>query len=574
MKPPSHSKVGVVGASIGGLAAANVFFKLGYTVTVYERSKHTFQDRGSSLGFVDVQLWQRLTGRPMMRRGRPASRRQGAFFYGDLWQFLYEGLPDGAVKLGHAVHSLGQDVSRPSIEGEEYDLLVVADGGWSGLRQCVTGGQPEYAGYVIFRGNIPWAEVPWFGAFGNHSSGLYDTLVFNQARSGEQSDRVSCGVFVPTPEAEVVRPGVGVSRHGVEGQKAASHRSWPAWFLPFYRQHFGRVEGGQLARLFEAVAANGTLKTHPQYEFGADRVTRGRVVVVGDAAHMASPRTGAGAHTAVLDAAGLRNAFSTAAPGDIDTALQLYGPTGLERARSLWMRSRRISRQMLPPGGVASVASPASLVHSPMDVNVHADTASVFGYGSLMDLKSAARSMPSATNLRYAVLSGYTRRFDVPSIGATRNDDAGTKETAMLSIHPSGDAADEVYGVVFDIPAAEVAGYFRREFPYRRAHVTVALAAERRVRVGCLAVVAHASDGDMYDYIAAEDGQAQADRVRSWYGGIQAWGCRDVLPRRDYLARCFHAAKCGGDACLANFLETSLADGRLLREYLAPNEDV
>ena len=162
MKAPSEQKVVVIGASIGGLASANVFFRLGYNVTVYERSEHAFRDRGSSLGFVDVPMWQRLTGRPMMRRGRPASRSQGAFFYGDLWQFLYESLPQGTVRHGNSIRSLGKDASRPRIEGQACDLVVVADGGWSGLRRCVTGGEPSYAGYVIYRGNIPCSEVPWY----------------------------------------------------------------------------------------------------------------------------------------------------------------------------------------------------------------------------------------------------------------------------------------------------------------------------------------------------------------------------------------------------------------------------
>lgn len=144
-----------------------------------------------------------------------------------------------------------------------------------------------------------------------------------------------------------------------------------------------------------------------------------------------------------------------------------------------------------------------------------------------------------------------------------------TTETAILSIHPSTAAAeDAVYGVVFEIPVAEVAGYFQREFPYRKVKVAVELAADRQVRVDCLTVAAHACDADMYTYIAAEDGRVQAERVRGWYGDIQAWGRRDVLPRRDYLARALRAARCGGDECLANFLETRLANGQPLKEYL------
>jgi hypothetical protein len=39
----------------------------------------------------------------MLRRGRQATRQQGVFYYSDLWKFLYSGLPEGAVRFGHAV---------------------------------------------------------------------------------------------------------------------------------------------------------------------------------------------------------------------------------------------------------------------------------------------------------------------------------------------------------------------------------------------------------------------------------------------------------------------------------------
>ena len=76
-------KVAIVGASLGGLAAATAFHKLGATVRVFEKFGSEFSKRGAGLGYVDVGLWERLRGQPMMRRGRKARREQVAFFYGD-----------------------------------------------------------------------------------------------------------------------------------------------------------------------------------------------------------------------------------------------------------------------------------------------------------------------------------------------------------------------------------------------------------------------------------------------------------------------------------------------------------
>jgi 2-polyprenyl-6-methoxyphenol hydroxylase-like FAD-dependent oxidoreductase len=138
-----------------------------------------------------------------------------------------------------------------------------------------------------------------------------------------------------------------------------------------YRRAFERHEAGELVRLFEAVATRGELTPHPQYEFGTPEVNADRVVLVGDAAHMASPRTAVGAHTAVLDAVAMREAFTPEAGAgvddgdggvdhiDIDRCLERYRLGGISRAQQLLARSQEVSQQFLPPGGVRHVVSPS-----------------------------------------------------------------------------------------------------------------------------------------------------------------------------------------------------------------------
>ena len=145
-------KVAVIGGSIGGLAAANALLRLGASVRVFERATGGFAGRGSSLGYVDNALWARVTGRRMMRRGVVASRQQGAYLYGDLWSFLAEGVPASSFAYGVAVTDLGEDLSRPTVNGEEFDLAIVADGGFSQLRaRHFTPALPEYAGWQAWR---------------------------------------------------------------------------------------------------------------------------------------------------------------------------------------------------------------------------------------------------------------------------------------------------------------------------------------------------------------------------------------------------------------------------------------
>ena len=353
-------RVAIVGASLGGLAAANVFQQLGAQVKVFEKYSRNFSERGGGLGFVDVDMWQELRGVPMIRRGRRASREQGAFFYGDLWKFLFAGLPEGMVSFGYEIGDLGEDAAQPTIQGEVFDLAILADGGWSKLRRrYVTSSQPEYAGYVCWRGQADAADVPGgFEEFGIHKNGTFDTIVLPCCKDNG-SDMLMGGVFIATPEDEVERPKEGASRHVGSEETREQGSPTPDWFLPFYKSKFGSHASGELARLFEVFATKGVIRAHPQYDYAADKVSSGRVVLVGDAAHMASPRTAAGAHTAVLDALALREAFSAAS--DTDAALRSYSHGALQRARALHMRSVSVRRQFLPLAGAAAVESPAKL---------------------------------------------------------------------------------------------------------------------------------------------------------------------------------------------------------------------
>lgn len=361
-------RVAVVGASLGGLSVANVFHRLGATVSVFESSPASFEQRGACLGFVDVDLWQHIRGTQMTRGGVQASRSQGAFFYGDLWQFLYSGLPEGSVTFNHTVHDLGEDAAHPTINGEVYDLAVIADGGWSQLRRYVAGDvEPEYAGFVVGRARVDAVDLPGFDSSGDHEpgfyhqkNGIYDTMILPMP-TDDGRKLYNGGIFIAMPEDEVRRPDRGASRHASNPVSEGT----PEWFLPFVRRTFGRHAGGEIVRFFEAADRRGKITLQPQYEFAAEKTVKGRIVMVGDAAHMAHPRTAAGAHTAVLDAHGLMEAFDAARLGDIDGALRAYDRDAVLRAKALYRRSRDLSRQFLPPGGKGNVKqSPASLVSS------------------------------------------------------------------------------------------------------------------------------------------------------------------------------------------------------------------
>ena len=103
------------------------------------------------------------------------------------------------------------------------------------------------------------------------------------------------GVAIGAPESEVTPPLPGASRHAEP--TAVTPAALPEWFMPFVRRSFANHANGQVVKWLELCLAKGKITPQPLFEYMADRVVRGRILLMGDAAHMASPRTAAGAHT-------------------------------------------------------------------------------------------------------------------------------------------------------------------------------------------------------------------------------------------------------------------------------------
>lgn len=366
-------KVAIVGGSLAGLGAANLFLRLGADVSVFEKSHTGFSKRGACLGFVDVDLLQKIRGATFVRNGKRASLAQGAFYYGDVWNFLFEGLPAGCVHFGRAVSTLGDDVQKPTVDGAAYDLVIVADGGWSSLRaQYIDRQQPVYSGHQIIWASVDAAELPsglrsFESEFGStetatYSNGCYDAVVL-EAPKCDGSSMYACGFFVATPENEIhaAAPARGDNRQ-VEATRAWSRP--PEWFLPFIRRMFGQYVDGEIVRFTEAAASHGKIAPSPVYEFAASTTVAGRVVAVGDAVHLATPWTAAGAHTALLDVVSLGDVLGGQGAADVGRALRAYDKGAVKRAKSLLLQSRACSKRLLPRAGKQAVPSPATLVHA------------------------------------------------------------------------------------------------------------------------------------------------------------------------------------------------------------------
>src|SRR5690242_2385133 len=144
----------VVGGSVAGLAAGIVLGRLGWRVTVVERSSGTLADRGAGLG-MDMRLVRAVLG-------LGATQRVAAIDdHATSWAQLHGALSDayaGELLRGAGVTAVREEggEAHVSLAGGRTlaaDVVIGADGYRSGVRAVVAGAgsQSAYAGYLLWR---------------------------------------------------------------------------------------------------------------------------------------------------------------------------------------------------------------------------------------------------------------------------------------------------------------------------------------------------------------------------------------------------------------------------------------
>ena len=197
---------------------------------------------------------------------------------------------------------------------------------------------PSMLDKVVFRTKVDREDFPDFSGEGGYMENRTFAMMLQVAQNDSRR-WIMGGIGVGVPEREVIRPAAGANR-----QDMTASQPIPDWFMPFMRRVFRPHPN--IVQWLEIAHVKGKITPQPLFEFKANRVTNGRLIMLGDAAHMASPRTAAGAHTGILDAAGLLVALSEN-PSNIEQAIADYAPDGRQRATDLYARSKEVSRPLV-----------------------------------------------------------------------------------------------------------------------------------------------------------------------------------------------------------------------------------
>lgn len=352
----SATRVAIVGGGIAGLAAALALSGRGFAITVFER-RTGFAETGAGIQLSPnaSRVLAALGLEPALRRvatetqavavrslasgreigevalGAAMRRRFGAPYWSvaraDLHTVLLDavrGRRDVALRFGRTFSSmdngaeavtLGIETASGARESVEADLAIGADGIGSRVRPAIGDPRPPaYSGYLAYRATLPAEALP--DADLARTSGLWlgrqAHVVHYPIASGRRVNVVA----------------IARGRDPVEG-----------WSAPVAAQTVRAAFGRACDPLRALVAAPSEWSAWSLDELPVRLMGRGRVALIGDAAHPVLPYLAQGGALAIEDAAVLAGSLGEAR--EIPGAVAAYARMRLPRVRRVQQAAHR-----------------------------------------------------------------------------------------------------------------------------------------------------------------------------------------------------------------------------------------
>ena len=369
----------IVGGSLVGLATAIRLAHEGLSVTVLERGPRF----GDNIGLgIDRRQLSRVIGvsafgdsehpaLPVIATGRESTSRKAV--HGWL-RTVALATPGVRLLANHTVISVRSEDHQATANTFEArfdaDLLVGADGRGSIVRRFVAPENPDalYAGYGLWRGMIVEKDLPASVAHANAGDGpslrLHPRYRLVSYHVPGQDGGIAPGARAVNwawydPDLTAIFEIAGCVRSGVVQRSLR-----PEEFSPILISRLDRLAGelwhGPIGGIIRLSLRGGRTVATPIAEYLPTRLTSGRLVLVGDAAHLAAPPTaGAGLVIGLEDVEALGDAVRSERNGGLH-ALGVYEAHRMGPARRLATASRRWSRSYLKRAR-ASVRSGAVL---------------------------------------------------------------------------------------------------------------------------------------------------------------------------------------------------------------------
>ncbi|QFU16866.1 FAD-dependent oxidoreductase [Microvirga thermotolerans] len=356
----SARSLAVVGAGIGGLTAALVLARQGHEVTLVER-RTGFAEVGAGLQLSPnaSRILLALGLGPALRRvatepervairsirsgreiggvalGAFMRERFGAPYWvvhrADLQTILLDAvrsLPNIRIAMGRTVESVADGPERASLamvsagaarETLDVEAVVGADGVWSKIRPFV-----GEAGTPSFRNAIAWRTT-------------VDRRAAPAALAGNET-----GLWLGTKGHVVHYPVAGGSRINIVAIEA-SRSPVEGWAAPGDREEILARYRSAAPALRALLGAATEWLRWSLFDLPVTRLAKGRIALLGDAAHPVLPFLAQGAALAIEDAAAI-GALLADPRADVAQSFRTYEEHRRDRARQVQDHARRNGR--------------------------------------------------------------------------------------------------------------------------------------------------------------------------------------------------------------------------------------
>ncbi|MBM3344261.1 MAG: FAD-dependent oxidoreductase [Betaproteobacteria bacterium] len=367
----------VIGGSLGGLLAGNLLRSVGWQVKIFERVGDDLASRGAGIGTheelldimdrigvrVDASIGVHPESRTCLdRSGNVAHtmpRPRILSSWGRLYRALKDAFPVDDYYFDKGLVSFTDDqsgVSATFSDGTtaQGDLIIGADGIRSTVRaQMLPQVQPQYAGYIAWRGLVPEAVLPE----AIHRQCFMHNIVCYP--DGEAMTMYA----VPGPNNDVrpghraynwvwyhpLRGGAGPNSFADHCSDSSGHFHGiaipPALIRPELIAQMRALSHTALApQCAQVIELTEQPFFQAIFDLESPLLHVGRAAVLGDAAFVARPHVGMGVTKAALDAEALADALNECA--DIDAALARYSERQRLFGARVIARARRVGAHL------------------------------------------------------------------------------------------------------------------------------------------------------------------------------------------------------------------------------------
>ena len=363
-------KAAIIGGSMSGLFAANFLKQINWDYSIHEMVPEPLSGRGAGIATYDelAELVKLTTGykkslgttcneRIVLNKKNSVVTKMEYPQVFTSWQYLYDVLLSNIDKKKYFLgDECAQILKKDNINtlifksGKEIqaDLIIIANGIRSNIKKIVDKNEPEFAGYVGWRGLVNESDL---------SKDTFDLI----------SDYF-CFVL-PQNQQFLTYPVAGIGNKGLE--KGKRRINW-LWYKPVSMNEYNSIltgksntkyqhgippheirdkfidnlkEEGQIklpTSINELINKTEQILVQPIYDLKCNKMVNENIVIIGDCAFTARPHAGMGVTKAGFDCYDLMKSLENIKLENLNNALKSWEQKRIKEGMFLVKRSREM----------------------------------------------------------------------------------------------------------------------------------------------------------------------------------------------------------------------------------------